>query len=149
MKYENIITLVLGDWSHDGHGLTDRINISSNLTDKEITKAYKAGKKKLSFDFDRVAEDYEDSRLTKVRWGEFLKLGFSNPEYEKKWSEPYQPGDTYDPDDEESDLVLDSEGFARLYLFLVKLGNDKFEYEILSDKQNPTIEIGGYGLFSN
>lgn len=148
MKYENLITLVLGDPWADGHGMSDRINISSNLTDGEITKAYQKGKKKLSFNFDGVAEDYEDSHLEKAKWEEFLKLGFSNPEYEKEYGEIYQPGDTYDPDDEESDLVLDSEGFARLYLFLVKLGNDKFEYEMLSDKLNPTIDIGGYGLFS-
>lgn len=37
---DNIITLTCGDWSHDGHSRTSSGTIRTNLTQKEIVKAY-------------------------------------------------------------------------------------------------------------
>ena len=42
-KLKNHVTLVLGDWSHDGHGWTQNVYITSNLTRQEIEIAYAKG----------------------------------------------------------------------------------------------------------
>lgn len=61
------IELKLGDWSHDGHGITESIYISSNISTLKLKKAYKLGAKILGFDFSEiVARNYEDSKIKKT-----------------------------------------------------------------------------------
>lgn len=133
----NIITLVLGDWSDDGHGKTDTINIKSNLDKKDMEKAYEAGTKKLGFDFcGYVAEDYEDNKLDDEKWNKLKELGYQNEALEDE-AEKYNDGE----------ISLWTDSYTDIYLFIVKLGNDKFEFEYLVGEQNPQIRIGGYGLF--
>lgn len=135
---DKIISLVMGDWSGDGHSKTDTVVIKSNLTVPEITKAYKKASKKLGFDLIKeVAADYQDNNLSKDNMQALIKNGFSG-ELE---------------DDEEEDnggkggYFLWTDSFLDIYLFIVKLGDPNFEYAILQGELNPSINIGGYGLY--
>ncbi len=133
----NTISLVLGDWSHDGHGHTDTVVILSNLTNKQIESAYKKGTKKVGFDFIKdVASDYEDSKISEEQLNKLISLGL------KGWD---KVGDESDEDA----LYLYTEAYADIYLFIVKLGNEEFEYKILEGELNPEIHIGGYGMYGN
>lgn len=133
----HIISLVVGDWSGDGHDKKDTINIRSNLDKKAMEKAYKAGTKKVGFDLCAdVCSDYEDRNLDSEKWEKLKELGYQDEELEDE-ADKYNNGDI--------SLWVDS--FTDIYLFIVKLGNEKFEFEYLAAKEDPTIKIGGYGLF--
>ena len=117
----NTINLVIGDWSHDGHEKTETVTVSSNLTIKEIEKAFKIGVNKLGFDITKCCEDYEDHVLPKKANDALKKAGFKGVDEEGYFYET----------------------FADIYLFTVKQGDDSFKYKIVT---NQTINIGGYGL---
>jgi len=145
---DNTISLVLGDPSDDGHGKTDTFVIKSNLDQKDIEAAYKKGSEKLGFNLiNEVCEEYEDSLLPKDKIDILVKNGFtidnlmSSSDYDREDAE-----EAFE-DDESSGFNINSEYFANTYLFIVKLGNKDFQYEMLKGKLNPTIDIGGYGLF--
>lgn len=133
-----IITLVLGDDSGDGHGQTETINIRSSLDQKAIKKAYASGIKKLGFDFcNDVASEYESTELDSDKWEQLKKLGYQDKHQLEKEAKSYNDGN----------ISLWTKSFADIYLFIIKLGNKDFEFEYLSEKDNPQIKIGGYGLF--
>jgi hypothetical protein len=146
-KYPNLINLVLGDWSHDGHSQTEIITISSTLSKPEIEAAYKKGAKRVGVDVVKdVAADYEDGGLLVEDWKRFEKAGmkledlFANQvdlEYTQEELENADP----------IGFPIYHDEFVRLYCFLVSKGNDGFQYQIEEDA-NPNINIGGYGLFS-
>lgn len=146
---KHIISLVLGDWSSDGHGKTDTVNIKSNLDKNELFKSYKKGSKKVGFNFiDEVCSDYEDGLLSKNYLNLLVKQGFTVDSLgnDISISNLIEVTEAFEADSE--GLDLDTETYTRIFLFITKLGNEKFQYEILKQKDSPTIEIGGYGLFS-
>ena len=63
--------LVLGDWSNDGHGKTDKILVETNYPVEKIKLAYKKAVKKTNIIFDHktneeqveICTEYEDSKL--------------------------------------------------------------------------------------
>ena len=134
MKFQ--FTLVVGDWSDDGHGKTANIAIKSNLSPAEVLCAYETGSKKLGFDLiNTVAEVYEDRAISREKWNAFVKLGFDCDL--AKFDVPYDNGD-------DDDLSLCYEAYTSLYLFVIKLGEPDFQCEPMNNK---SIQIGGYGLF--
>lgn len=134
MKLKHVIKLVVGDYSSEGHGQTDSIVIRSNLTNKEMVEAKVIGAKKIDFKFDKFCKDYEDNVIP---FKEFKKLIDAGIIKEMGWYESK----------EEEDLYADPDTFADIFLFLVKLGNEKFEYKI--SNADSVINIGGYGLYSS
>ena len=48
LKYR--LNLIVGDWSHDGHGMTDSVGIRCNRTIAEVQKAYDAAVKLTGMD---------------------------------------------------------------------------------------------------
>lgn len=126
---KNIISLVMGDRSGDGHGKTDTVIIKSNLSKKDLEKAYKKAIKIIGFDLAEVASEYEDNYISEKLYLKLKKAGFTE-DYGESEDEKYQ---------------IFSEAYADIYLFFIKIGEPKFEYEIV-DSSN-SINIGGYGLF--
>src|SRR5574338_1441101 len=134
----HVITLILGDWSGDGHDKRETINIKSNLDKDAIMKAYEAGTQKLGFDFcAEVAEEYEDNKLSEEKWKKLLEMGYQDGSGLEEEAKEYNDGE----------ISLWTDSFADIYLFIVKLGNEEFKFEYLTGAQNPQIKIGGYGLF--
>jgi hypothetical protein len=145
--FPNMVNLVLGDWSHDGHSMTETVTISCNLDKKALESAYKKGTKKLGVDVDEdVASDYEDSTISFENWQKFAAAGmtleqlFDDNDYDVKES-------TEAVDNEEAFNIYHS-AFVKLWLFTAKQGNPEFEYTIEEDN-SPNINIGGYGLFGS
>lgn len=137
-----IISLVVGDWSGDGHDKRETVNIKSNLDKKAMEKAYKKGTKKLGFDFCKdVCAEYEDNKLPPEKLDALVKLGLETKgmglEYDLKRIKK----------DEGVEIGLWHDDFVEIYLFIVKLGDDEFTFEYLNADANPTINIGGYGMF--
>jgi len=147
-KPDIMMTLVLGDWSGDGHGQMDKINILSNLDKKEVLKSYKKGSKILGFNFiDDVCADYEDTFLPKKHLESLIEQGFkfaNLSSYDKK-----NLKECLEEDCDGNGFSIWIDHYTDIFLFVVKLGNKDFEYEVLKEELCPTINIGGYGLFGS
>ena len=57
----NRMYLVLGDWSDDGHGKSEKLLIESNKTVEEIQNAYKDSCKLTGISFNGDKEDYTET----------------------------------------------------------------------------------------
>lgn len=126
------ITLRLGDWSHDGHSITKTYCISSNLPSEKVWDAYSKGVKKVGFDFcDQVAVMYQDDSLPKEKLEKLKRLGLDINELDMN------------PD---GSARLDSAMYTRIFLFIAKLGEDIFSYDMVNEN-TVIMDIGGYGLF--
>lgn len=124
------ISLVLGDWSDDGHGKTDIVTIESNFTPAKIKKAYKKGTELVGVDLtEDVCSEYEEHQMTPEHYEVFKASGVLGDLSDESW-----------------DRYLDSDTFAELYLWVAKQGNPEFEYKIVPNS-SASINIGGYGLF--
>ena len=135
----NRISLVIGDWSHDGHEKTEDIDIRCNFTTKELHAAYKKGTEKLGFDFiATVAVEYEDDRLPADKWEKLTKLGLKL-DYEL---EPFD-----DLDGEEDDYRIDSITYAEIIMFICSLGSPDLTYKFIEKDYSDNWHVGGYGLF--
>lgn len=132
------INLVLGDPSDDGHGHTETFVISTGFTPEGIKEAYQQGVLICGVDLvEDVCCDYQDSRI----WCEDLKKLMQH-----QWCPKIK---SFEEDgDDESYYDLTREEFMRLYLFIVKLGAPEFVWTEVPAEQLSSIEIGGYGLWS-
>lgn len=123
-----ILKIELGDSSNDGHGRSEIIYFESNLTNAEITKAYKKSLKTTSIDFDSLFGDYEESDIPediRIKLIEFNII------------------------DKDEDNCYDTESAVDLLLKFVKLSRPDFVYKLTEDKvQCINVGFSGYGLFS-
>jgi len=128
----NIINLILGDWSHDGHGRASITTIRSNLTKPEMDEAYIVGTKKVGFSFiEEVGVDFDD---------------YSGCSIDQEQTDMLEEAGVDTSCIDYSDHRIYEEGFVDIYLDIVKLGDDTFEWERVSHEENH-IRIGGYGIF--
>lgn len=142
------ISLVVGDWSHDGHEKTDTIVIKSSLTLKQLQSAYKKGTEKVGFDFMKtVATDYEESNIDRNKLKVLRDLGCETAVWEEDYKNSLSEKDKeiYAGDDDKA-VSISSEEYAEFVLFICTLGNKDLEYEFVEDKTSRW-NIGGYGLF--
>lgn len=143
-KLTHVTSLMIGDWSGDGHSKTITTVIRSNLDSEQIGEAYEKGSKKLGFNFiEEVAADYEDSSLDLDKLKALIDAGLNIKEtfaydYEIKEVEKVLK------DEDPEGYHLWTESYRSIFLFIVKLGDKDFKYEISQGNQ---ITIGGYGLF--
>lgn len=127
-----IINLHMGDSSNDGHEKSAIVTIRSNITKTNVEAAYAAGVKKTNVDWSNVvAVEYKDNIVPKNVIKKLAKHGFF-------------ADDELDHDDEGYVAWIDT--YANIWLFIAKLGNPNFKYEIVDD-EDCRIDIGGYGLF--
>lgn len=133
------IALVLGDWSQDGHNKTETVLIESNLSKKEIEKAYQKGAEKAGISICDCCEDYEDNQLSP---DQIEKLEAFIPGLRKEFE---KHGAVFEEDE---DVRIYTDEFTFCYLETVKFGNPKFKYKIVK-ADSAEIQIGGYGLFTS
>lgn len=130
---QHTIDLVVGDWSGDGHNQKQIFTIKSNLDNGAVAKAFKAGEKKLRFRFrDTVAVSYDDNKVPSDAIEKLKKHGLDLGAVIYDYMEGEQV--TIGPDE-----------YVDIWLFIAKLGNPSFEFELID---SPAINIGGYGLFT-
>ena len=128
------VKLVVGDWGGDGHEKTKEFYIETSYDEKKILAAYRAGSKKLGFDFQNdVASEYEDSDLKKSHLKKLRDAGIEvNIEDEEEYKD-------------QKTVPIDVVIFRDIWLHIAKLGDAGFTYELV--KSSATLNIGGYGLF--
>jgi hypothetical protein len=149
MKNLHIINLILGDWSHDGHGSSETFTIESNLTYKEVEKALAAGEKLVDVVLDDMAAEYEYPYVDYEDWeklsahGLTVKMLCDGDGYDEDWI----TGEVNNDIRNKEAVRLDEESFLNIFYFLVKKGNPEFQYKLIKD-DSPTLKLGGYGLFT-
>lgn len=127
-----IISLIVGDWSTDGHGRTGTVVITTNFTAEEMEKALNVGQDVVGIDFNNLCSEYQDAYLSEGDYTKLMLAGFNH-----SWDK-----------NEDGCVYLDVDNFVKIYLFLVKIGDNKFEYTSAGANYDEIL-IGGYGLFSN
>lgn len=153
---KHMITLQAGDWSCDGHGLTETWVIESNLSRKELEAAYKKGKKVMDVDLvEDVCEEYEDDKISIDLIKKLNETGFDinklHPIVKGKLSIDEEGEIVGKPELDEFDInhagiSIGSENFKDIYLHFCKVGNANFKFKELSSREE-VVQIGGYGLF--
>jgi hypothetical protein len=130
---QHTITLVVGDWSFDGHNRTHNFAIKSNLDVDAVSAAFEMGEEKLGVKFqETVAAEFEDNVLPR-------------DVIEKLENHGFVLADVVGDCEDEEQVTIDSDVYVDIWLFIAKLGNPDFRYELTS---HPSINVGGYGLFT-
>ena len=147
-KNINLVTLVLGDWSNDGHNQSSDIIFSTNSTKEEIMAAYMAGAKKAGVGFheakgiEAIFKDYEENSLYASAAEKLIAAGFNFDELE-------------DNHEDNGAYWCCQDDAITIFKFLVGLSDKKIkleEYEIpkLNGWWDPKYNFSiGYGLFSS
>lgn len=130
----NIHSIMSGDWSNDGHGMTLSTIIRSNFNKDEIENAYKEGIEKIGFDFkEDYCREYEDDFLPNEIIEKLKSQGIH-----VNFESDYEGSNTGDG------VHIRPDEYTEIYLKLCQLGNSNFNYTII---KTPELHIGGYGLF--
>ena len=164
----NKMYLVLGDWSNDGHGHSDKVLLESNLTVKEVQDAYKASCKLTGVEFNhnetftgrkrdwqeaddyRIATEYESSNIPSEALVELRKFGLTDELLQ-----------SFEEDEinlnEDGSYGLSEHSFVNLWMWFVKLSNPNLVIQRASAKDetpcingywDENLNVGfGYGLY--
>lgn len=133
------VSLVVGDWSRDGHNMSETIMIEANMTNREIEKAYKKGVVLTGIDLSKECNGYEQSQLSEGTIERLKMIGIQYIEDDNS-DDP----ESTSPDE---DGYVSAECFAYIYLTIARVGSGgKLDYSII---KGDDINIGGYGLFSS
>jgi hypothetical protein len=128
-----IFSLVIGDWSDDGHGKTRTVEVESKFSSQEFIAAFQKGIKQIDPKCNGhelpICQNYQDSKVPIEFVAGLRKCGLNPDDYLEYYNGTYG---------------IWSDTFANLWLAIAKLGNSELEYEIV---HGHSIRIGGYGLF--
>ena len=120
----------VGDWSHDGHGMTDVFIFETPATIQEVRVAI--GNLREGFpEWESVAEDYEDSSVTPLIAEKLNEYGVGT---EGRDLEYFFDG---------------SDDYADIWALLIAHFTPSVALTRVKDNKMPTIHGGGYGLFCN
>lgn len=147
------INIVLGDWSDDGHGKTDKVLLEVNKTKIEMQDAYKKSCKTLGVSFNHnddftgikpqnpnrlIATDYCDAELPLEAYHILKENGFDLEFIE------------------EDEMYMCEGDFVDLLMQFIRFSLPGFEWEIVKDEvenfngywdNNLNVQFG-YGLYS-
>ena len=131
---ERVIPFTIGDWSHDGHGRTEVVQIKTTASDEDIRTAYKASEKLFGFRMHSVCEEYEDHALPRAVTTSLAQHGFSFHDVDTTW--------------------IDVDAYIKIVLFFINksLPADKALEVVENEEADLHDTLGysfGYGLFSS
>lgn len=122
------IVFQAGDFGGDGHGKSRDWTVSTNFSKPKIEEAYLTAVEKVGFDPTDNFEEWGANLLPSDQAEKLIANGFVSEDR-----------------DEDGTIYFYPQALFDLFLFMVKLGNPEFEYEV--EKRDNVIHIGGYGLF--
>lgn len=132
-----LLKIVVGDWSHDGHGRTESILIKSNRSYAQLDAAYLKGSSIVGFNIVKfVGSEWDSCCISKEEFLKLRELGLPKSCLEV---EPYL-------DHDYKEVRVCTDDYMRLYLFIVKLGDPEFRYKIVKVVD---VNINGYCLLGN
>lgn len=140
----NKMYLVLGDWSDDGHGKTDKVLYEVNKTVEEVQEAYKQSCKLTSFRFDNETYVGVD-RSRKIEDSHQIAVGYDNYKLSEEAYEMFKSKE-FDFSDwgvEDTEDIYIEENFEELWWFFIKLSLPDLEYVNLK-VEDTTPVINGY-----
>jgi hypothetical protein len=144
------LSLIIGDWSNDGHGKTDTVLVTMNVSRAELLKAHEKGLKQVPA-FKGSCENYEESYISLGLAHQLVKAGLDPEDFLTdpccRWDESTKSliECSWDHPENEELLFIDSEGYAKLYMEICKLGDPLIAYSFNNNKSDE-ICIGGYGV---
>lgn len=126
-----VINLLLGDWSGDGHSITETVTIECNRNVETLKMAYERGVELTGINLTKdICSDYEDNKVSSEIIETLKVFGMVDLP------------DTYDEDS----YSFWTDTYANTWLFIAKVGDPELEFKIV---KNQSINIGGYGLYGN
>lgn len=127
--------LVLGDWSDDGHGKTDKILVESNMSVKDIKQAYKNSCKltKIKFE-DEVAADFEEPYFSKKAMKIFITRFGLTRDIVKKWNKIEKIDVSQNEFNDFNSPTLDIESFINAWIWFVRLSNPDIQINVIDDE---------------
>lgn len=139
--------LILGDWSHDGHGITEVILFNTNLSIEELRELYFNQCSKYGKILENLCSEYEDCSINKEQFITIENYGFKFSEDIKQEIQ----------DDEVA--YIDSDLFVDIFIWFMKKDNPNLILDIIDDNvpsfhfygfddKKRHIQFFGYGLFS-
>jgi hypothetical protein len=160
-KYVYPMFLVLGDWSHDGHGKTDKVLIESNLPVEDVRQAYIDSCKLTGVQFNinedftgkerdweeamdmQILTEYDSPKITLKQFKVLYEHGL-RVETLAKWNDQEPTDYAEDVEDAEEEYFISEEAFVPLWIWFVTLSNK--DLVLTKSKQHDTIpNINGYG----
>lgn len=79
-ELNHIIEIEVGDYSRDGHNMSDIMYIKSNYSGEEIDKSFERLKQKTEIDFQFICDDHEDNTIHEEDLEKFVKHGLLTQE---------------------------------------------------------------------
>lgn len=134
------VEMITGDWSADGHGITQTSHYEISCSPEQLEEYYKIGSKRLGFNLtENIACEYETSMIEDNHLSKLIEHGFKAHEVIEDIEE----------DGDEMTGYLDHDSFCEIYFFIAKIGAGihPFSYFVEFDDV-PKFRIGGYGLYS-
>ncbi len=134
-----LIEFVIGDWSGDGHSMSEKFIVESSHSLFDIRKAYKKGVAQTGIDLFEICNEYQEGQIPK----EAIPL-FDHVEIDIGYEEEITPS---------------VEEFFQAILKLIRIGNEEIEFKELKtqcfngwwskDEIDGTYfnNFFGYGLF--
>lgn len=159
--------LVLGDWSDDGHGKSNKVLLESNVTVDVVQQAYKDSCKLTGVSFNHnedytekknaplIATEYEDSFIP----SEAIQI------FREKFGLTQEIAQSWFPDDELCEKIEDNEticlygdAFVNAWIWFVRLSHPEIQIKTLDAKDeipcingywNDNLNVQfGYGLYN-
>ena len=132
-------SLVIGDYSNDGHNQSDLYSFKCTHKDNEIYKAYKKACKKSGVKLENILEEYEDSSISETTMESLTAIGVNL--------------DSLDVELYEGQYIFYPENVALLFLEMVRSQLEGFAYEMVAPPPclngwNPKLRSQfGYGVY--
>lgn len=136
-----IATVIVGDWSHDGHGQTETFQVQypDNLK-YDLNQYFKDAVKHGVPNIQSQVTDYEDSELTSEFVDDLIKV------FGESWVEK-----NLDLRDDSGKIWISTDEYLKIWIKTVEhgiyLNNESGSLSEVIGQQR--YEIGGYGLFWN
>ena len=130
-----LIEFIIGDWSGDGHSISEKIIVISSHSLLDVREAYKKGVLQTGIDLFEICNEYEEGTIPK----EVIPL-FDHVEIEEGY---------------EDEIMPSPKEFFQAILKLIRIGNEEIKFEELEtqcfngwwSKDKYFNGFFGYGLF--
>lgn len=163
---KNTFQLVLGDWSNDGHGMTENYELLTDASKENIEAAYVVGSTRLDINMNNIAANYQDPYMKGSDLIKLINAGYDPTLSESDWGSTLldELTDTLELEEEltrdlliknlnkfgnNEEIPLSCEDFAEIFMFIVCIGDPLIKYVLKFNNANTNIYIGGYGLFDH
>lgn len=116
--FEMIVSIVLGDFSSDGHGIskTKYVQVDKDFAPEELYANYQRNVKLIGFSVEDFGNEYEDSTIPVAKWDVLESYGVLE----------FMPwGENPEADKSNGNVWLDSDDFVAITMFFYLNGLDE------------------------